>query len=260
MTAPARLPLRRLCGLLSGRGLLVLAVLTAGLAQAAPPAPPPFDRLLQEGAVELVFYDPAKVQREFPGTTTFHLSTEWKLDVNYTSRRRGKDIEVNVRARVHSITTKLVHRVELPEDYDHPQLWQTSLARHELDHVLLSTDPRVRILNEASLQSLKQYRFELPPGQKLTDQLVTEKLQAACNARHTAVTDLMQALQQRLDRVSRNGNRTIDDRRTFFREAYGKELLAELKFPYLEDVLKVVESKEYDRSGRDFVELHVPPP
>lgn len=255
--ARARLPLRRLCGLLSRRGLLVLAVLTAGWAQAAPPAPPPFDRLLQEGAVELVFYDPAKMEREFPGTTTFHLSTEWKLDVNYTSRRRGQDLEVNARARVHSITTKLVHRVELPADYDHPQLWQTSLAHHELDHVLLSTDPRVRILNEASLKSLKQYRFQLPAGQKLTDQLVTEKLQAACEERRKAVTDLMQALQQRLDRVSRNGNRTIDDRRAFFTAAYSKELLAELKFPHLDDVLKIVDSEAYETAGREHVERYI---
>lgn len=67
----------------------------------------------------------------------------------------------------------------------------------------------------------------------------------------------MNALQQRLDTLTRNGNASLANRGQFFSEAYGKEMLAELQFRYLEDVLKVVDSEGYEAAGRDFVERFV---
>lgn len=158
---------------------------------------------------------------------------------------------------MHTARSTLTHKVELPREYDRPQLWSTSLARHELDHVLLSTDPRARLLNEAVLKSLSLVRFQIPSGQKPTEKLFREKLDAICDERRKAVTDLMNALQQRLDTLTRNGNASLANRGQFFSEAYGKEMLAELQFRYLEDVLKVVDSEGYEAAGRDFVERFV---
>ncbi len=241
-----------LCGVATP---IVLAC--ACLLHAAPPAPPPLDQLLKDGGVELVFYDRAEMPRDFPGQTTFTLSTEWKYQFQSDFRRRDRDLEVSLRVNMHTARATLTHKVELPLEYDRPQLWNTSLARHELDHVLLSTDPRARLLNEAVLKALNLVRVRIPSGQKPTDKLFREKLDAVCDERRKAVTDLMNALQQRLDTLTRNGNASLANRGQFFGEAYGKEMLAELKFQYLEDVLKVVDSEDYEAAGREYVERFV---
>ncbi|HTN02022.1 MAG TPA: hypothetical protein VL132_09100 [Planctomycetaceae bacterium] len=227
------------------------------LVQAAPPAPAPLDQLLKEGGVELVFYERAATPRRFPGQTTFTLNTEWRYQFQHDFRRRGRDLEATLRIDMQTARSTLTHKVELPREYDSPQLWDTSLARHELDHVLLSTDPRARLLNQAVLKSLSLVRIPIPSGQKPTEKFLRDELDAICDERRKAVTDLMNALQQRLDALTRNGNVAIADRGQFFSEAYGKEMLAELKFPYLEDVLKVVDSDDYETAGRKYVERFV---
>jgi hypothetical protein len=238
-------------------GAIAFVLAFAGAASAAPPAPPPFDRLLKDGGAKVEFYDPATMPRDFPGRTTFTFVTDWKFDFKYDFLQRNRILDVSVRVTMSSVESSLTHQVELPVGFDHARLWETKLARHELDHVLLTTDPRIRLLNKAALKALKQLKFQLPVNQKPTDRLIRERIGAACEERQKGVIDLMEALNQRLDRISRHGNTVIEDRRAFFSEAWGKERLIELQFPWIEDVLKTVDGDEYETAGREYVERFV---
>ena len=60
-----------------------------------------------------------------------------------------------------------------------------------------------------------------------------------------AVTALLQANYRLLDDVSKHGKQRIEDRESFFRRLFTKQNLDAMQFPYLGDVLDLLERKEY---------------
>ena len=239
--------------------ILLLMVFVSQPLKAVEPAPAPIDHLLELGRVRIEFYPPPPTRRPFPGLTNFTLTTHWKYDFTWKSRIERRATVVSVAIKFQEVRPELVQVIELPQSYDDVELWSTSLMQHELDHVRLNTDPRALLLNAAVLNNLTSLEFTLPRGIQPTQKIIAEKVSAECEARRKAVVDLMNAQGERLDRQSRHGERNLEHRLQFFLEAYQKEQLAELKFPYLDSVLETIESEDYEAAGRAYLEPHFPP-
>ena len=53
---------------------------------------------------------------------------------------------------------------------------------------------------------------------------------------------------QTLDNISHHGTTPVPKRADFFRSLYTKDNLAEAKFPYLDSVLKLIDSEKYQKA------------
>lgn len=210
--------------------------------------PPELRTLVKTGNVGIEFYDPAFERRRYPGHTAFMIEVKLRFLYDYRVVTRAGRQFVQIRPRIERSDWKLTNTVTLPESYDTPEMWDSALMLHELDHVAITSDPRVRMLIERLHQAVTVIEQPIQQPGDLNDAAIQKLINDEYVRRRDAVIELVKKNNQLMDKVSVHGNRRIPDREAFFRKLYSKEMLDEQQFPYLADVVGLLKTAKYERA------------
>ena len=229
--------------------LLSLAATTVLIAADPPavPAPPewikpPFDR----GLVKIEYYDPAKDPREFPGWTIFDFDLTYRFDYEYRLREeRPKKYAVTLLPKFTKVDLVVRHRIQLPKLFESPRLWDQRLAQHELEHVGIGAHRRTVMLAEHLLRKVQRVERTVKKPGEVTLDWAQDAIREELAPRREALDQLIKANNRNLDKLTDHGARLLDDRDAFYTQIYLKENLDEMKFPYLSEVLELIEDPDY---------------
>ncbi len=117
------------------------------------PSPPgDIAKLIEDGDVRFVFYDPQKEKRKFAGETRFefHYTYQTRSDWKIVSQNGLPALRISVEYRNVKLTRD--HQVLLPMELIGEDLFERPLTRHEFDHVEISSDARLEGLLTAMLK------------------------------------------------------------------------------------------------------------
>lgn len=210
---------------------------------------------VDDGRLTLEFYDPAKPPRPFPGWTEFEFRQDYKYEyqVDFPKPKRG------VRKAIIFVTyTKIdfvaKHKIQLPRTLESKQWYAAGLGHHELDHVRVGMHPRLTMLGKHLVKKVERLEFTIQSTSEVTGKWVNAKLDAEITPRRDAIYDLVHAINKKIDTLSDHGANPLPNRDEFLEGLYLKESLDELKFPYLTEVLDLVDSREYQRAKLPFRE------
>ena len=216
-------------------------------------APPELKRLIADGKVKVVYDSDPEFEKAQQGWATFNLLLEQTFHFKRTKvPKNGQSL---VKAVVTKLTPKieLTHLIRLPASFKAPDIWQSTTLRHEFDHVAVSLDPRALMLLRHLLEHLPVVELTLEPDEEPSDERIRQLINEEIKRRHEAVLELMRQNNVLLDKVSRHGTRPVPDRAVFFAKLYTKEHLAEMKFPFVDQVLDLLKSSKYEKVELRFV-------
>ena len=206
------------------------------------PAPNRYRSLIRDGETTITFV------RNLPdsvGKTDFSLNLDWKYDYRIVTRMTDAGSEVSVTPMNVKLTTRLRHLIRMPVAWYHAEVWESRLLAHEFDHVAVSLDPRPRVLLVHLCSQLPTQRFLMVGQEKPSEQQIREGINREIHRRQSAIIDLLRANYAVLDKVSRNGQMAIQDRRDFFDSLYTPTNLKAAKFTFQREVAPLVESESY---------------
>jgi len=212
---------------------------------------PPADLapLIKAGNVTIAFHDPKQAQDiGAGGRARFHFKTHEKYRYSYKWNRRDGKLLLDVTPAVTDVDMELTHTIKIPIHYNRRGMWNRRLVRHEFDHVAISTDPRAYLLLKHLFLQMGTIHGEFDDTDQDKEELVCKLLKDEIDRRRDAVRKLIGDNYKLLDDVSAHGKRRIGHRIDFFKRLYTKENLHEMKFPYLPEVLDVLESEEYAKA------------
>jgi hypothetical protein len=226
------------------RWAIVLAWLAGGLTVEPawglerPPAPPDLQPLIKAGRVTFKFYDAQKAPRQYRGLATFKVTLTYKQRPVVRRGRKGGQTRRLVVPQFLKLAIHTRHEVLLPNDIATETFWSDTLVRHEFDHVAISSDPRVTRLLQHMLRNLQiEIAEQAPSDEKRLNQLITDEVEKRWQAIHR----LLEANYLLLDRVTEYGTRPLPDREAFFQSLFTKTNLDEMKFPYLGEVVDLLD-------------------
>ncbi len=226
-------------------GLFVLILGWGPIGAVAAEPPEYFARLIDEGGVTFVFYDPIRQPRTHRGYTTFQFDVTYRSKYRYQWVERAGDRQLVIEPTISQVKCKLVNEVELPSTLNHDRRWTNSLVKHEFDHVAMTLDPRVRMLIEFLCKATPDIARTLPPSTQVTDELMDRLIHEVVDSRYQAVLKLLLANENDLDVHTRHGIRDLRDRRAYFGSLFTEPNLKQHRFPYLEEVKPLLRKKAY---------------
>ncbi len=187
-------------------------------------APGEYVRLINRGKVEIQVDDSILASYGKAALTRFQVKLDYKviyrtprataidgermllLDIRYTKR----DVSVN-------------HVIIIPTTYSPKAPWKDRLLKHEMDHVAITTDPRL----QAMVGSIFSRGFTIDVSAKVDNQQrngddkvrIDEFTQEIIQE----IESLLQYQYDELDQASRDGLVELDDRSAFFQSLYDYE-------------------------------------
>lgn len=235
-------------------GLLLRSLLAAMRVSAAEPtdgAVPPawikpvFDR----GLTKIEFYDPAKQPQKLPGWTTYNFDLDHRFTYEYDSRETTRNSKkkslVTITPHFTKVEFAVRHLIQLPKRLDTARVWDVPLAQHELEHVAISGHLRVVLLAEHLVQKIKKIERTFDNPSQITDELLQAAINDTITPRRQALDALLTANNRHLDKLTGHGAKALADREAYFSQLYLKENLDEMKFPFLSDVLDLLDQPGY---------------
>lgn len=215
--------------------------------------PQELQRLIDRGKVEVVYDSDPEFVRASRGWADFHvqIKSSFKFDLAKT-RQNGR---WNVKLDITKLEPKieLTHLIRLPSTFKSPDVWGSRTLRHEFDHVAVSLDPRAMLLLRHLLVHLPVIERTLESKEMPTNDLLNKLVDEEVVKRRQSVVELMRQNNQRLDKLGVHGAEVVPNRATFFTQLYTKENLAEMKFPFIEQVLDLLETAEYQQAESPFL-------
>lgn len=226
-----------------------LVSLTLWFAQAAemtPELPSEFADLVRDRVVSLEYVsDPDFVSQDI-GHCEFKLSFLYEFKYQSHQIRRNGKTRLLIIPRVLAPSAVIRHQIRIPIRYAQPGEVSERLLRHEFDHVAVGIDPRPALLLKHLASNLPPISYTVPPGVEVDDELISRLIREALDARRAAVNTAICRSNELLDELSQHGVVSLEQREKFFAELYTKERLAQQRFPYLDEALKVFATQEYD--------------
>jgi len=218
-------------------------------ASAAPPAwiKPAFEG----GRTEIEFYDPEKQAQEFAGWTIYDFQLHHRFLYEYKVRPVKNTYAVTIVPQFTEIEMPMRHRIRLPMKFDTPLVWDSSLAKHELEHVAIGAHPRVRKLTEHMLKKIQRVQRIVDKPSQLTEEWFEKAISEEIAPRRDAIDALITANNRQLDLLTGHGVRRLKDHDAFFSQMYLKENLDEMRFPYLSQTLDLLEQFDYQSARWD---------
>jgi hypothetical protein len=216
-------------------------------------APQELKRLIEDGKVKVVYDSDPKFVKEARGWADFQVDLRYTFKYNLTKTRKNGHWRVRLAITKLEPKIELTHLVRLPVTFKSPRVWQSGLLRHEFDHVAICLDPRARLLLRHLLKKLRIIDRTLESDEEPTDERLNKLIDDEITKRREAVVELMRQNNVLLDKVSAHGARLVPDRAAFFEKLYSKEHLAEQKFPFVDQVLDLLDKPEYRDAERPFL-------
>lgn len=177
------------------------------------PAPPPeIAQLIRRGDVSFTLYDPERDPQEFAGITRFDLQYRYEATSRWTVRRAGSRRQLRIRPKFHRLDLEFRHEVLVPASVQGDGFFGHPLVRHELDHVRVSTDPRLEALFQRWIkEDLQQLSIRLEPSQQPDDQLVRDQVEEAIQKIFQRLIDMVRIRYDQLDRETDHGQRALPE-------------------------------------------------
>ena len=185
------------------------------------------------------------------GWADFHWDIQQKFEFN--TSRKAREFTITVTKVDFKI--QLTHLIRIPATFRSPSIWTGSLMRHEFDHVAISLDSRPRRLIEHLMQNLPVIKYPLKNGESASTELAVKIINTHLDQRINVVREVMKLNNQTADRISQHGTIPVPKRREFFESLYSKENLADSKFPFIDECLRLLESREHQEAPRPFLRL-----
>jgi len=177
--------------------------------------------------------------------THFFIDVDWKFDYKYKALEEGDARELELTVSNVRLQIAERHVVRLPLAFHRADVWETQLLLHEFDHVAVSGDQRIRLLLAEVCGKLPTIAVQLVDDKKPDDAFLGKLVNKEINRRKDAVVNLARANYVLLDKVSEHGKVPVPQRERFFTQLFTRANLRQHRFPYLEQVSKLLESEAY---------------
>jgi hypothetical protein len=182
---------------------------------------------------------------EGKGKTNFFIDVDWKYNYNYKILQQGDARQLELTVIDLRLQFSERHVVQMPLAYHRADVWETQLLLHEFDHVALSGDQRIKLLLDEVCGNLPTITVKLAGDEKPDDAFLGERVNDEITRREKAVLNLVRANYLLLDKVSDHGRVPIPNREQFFAQLFTRANLQQHRFPYLEQVSKLLDSEAY---------------
>lgn len=193
-------------------------------------APPEYQRLLDAGNVAIQASDALLQQKEKVGATEFKLQVGYRFTYKIESNRQQDGIQqTRVRVIYQRPKFRISHVIHVESTYNPPSPWTHGLMKHEMDHLAISTDPRLRAIVDGVLGSSVSVDLRWEQTSAPSDQQIRESLGNRSAERFSDIEKVIQIAYDQLDEASAQGNRRIDARGSFFKQIYSVEWLRSTK-------------------------------
>lgn len=205
-------------------------------------------QLVRAGTLKVEYYDPARPPKALPGWTDFEFELRYQYEYTTSIRaRKASPDSVTIVPQFRQVEVPIQHRILLPDPLKGTPLSGSSLGRHELDHVQIGQHPRIVLLGRELVVSLRRVVVAHPAGD-LTAAWIQKQIDDQIGARRDALEALVRTANQELDRRTEHGRDPLAERQEFFDGLFSKQQLHDQKFPFLTEVLAVVNSPAYQRA------------
>jgi len=205
-------------------------------------------QLIRAGTLKVEYYDPARPPKSLPGWTDFEFELRYQYEYTTSIRaRKASPASVTIVPQFRQVEVPVQHRILLPDTLKATSLAGSSLGRHELDHVQIGQHPRIALLGRELVLSLRQIVVNHPTGD-LTQDWIQKQIDDQIGQRRDALEALVRTANQDLDRRTGHGRGPLADRPEFFEGLFTKQQLHDQKFPFLSEVLNLVNSPAYQRA------------
>ena len=205
-------------------------------------------KIIGDGNVKVEYDSEGEFAKSGRGWADFHLQEDRKYRFDLQKQKRQGRWQVRITVSNVEEKIMLTHIVRMPAQKKSPDIWESWLLKHEFDHVAISLDPRPKILLIHLLKTLPPIERTLDAGEEPTNDVIKRLINEQLDKRAKSIRDVMIHNNQTLDNISHHGTAPIPKRADFFRSLYTKDNLAQARFPYLENVLKVLDSPDYQNA------------
>ena len=229
---------------------------------AEPPAKSASDwvgELVKDGRLTVDFYDPAKPPHPFPGWTDFEFRLEYRYDYRTEwTQKKGAPVIVVVTPKFTKLEVPIKHHVQLPMYLKTERWYDAGLARHELDHVRVGMHPRLAMLGKHLMAKVQRIDGRVENVTDATADWIAKRVDAEMEPRRDALQALVLAINRKIDAITNHGATPLPDRDEFLSNLYLKENLDEMKFPYLSQVLDLIDRPEYQQAHIQLQQIEAP--
>ena len=216
-------------------------------------APQELKRLMDEGKVKVVYDSDPKFVQAARGWADFQVDLQYTFKFNLTKTRKNGRWQVKLAITKLVPKLELTHLIRLPVSFKSPTVWKNRILRHEFDHVAVSLDPRAKLLLQHLLKKLRIIERTLEPNEEPSEEILGKLVEDEIKKRREAVVELMRQNNMLLDKVGAHGAQSVPDRAAFFEKLYSKEHLADQNFPFVDQVLDLLEKPEYRNAELPFL-------
>jgi hypothetical protein len=211
------------------------------------------------GRINLEFYDPG-LPRQFPGWTVFEYQFEFQYECQVSwPQKKPRPGSIVLVPTFTKLEIPITHRVELPRVLESDRWFEAVLARHELEHVRVGSHPRLVILSKHLVKKLKRIERTVDDPAQVTKEWIQMQVEGELKLRKDAIQSLVMDINRRIDKVTNHGALSLEDREEFFAKLFLKENLDQMKFPYLSEVLDLIDTREYLNTRIQIREIDIEP-
>lgn len=207
-------------------------------------APGEYLRLINRGNVNIQVNDSILATYRKAALTRFEIKLDYKCIFRppKSTTKNGNPIRIlDVRYTKRDLT--LQHVIIIPSDYKPDEPWQDRLMKHEMDHVAITTDPRLQDL----VRGLFSRGLTLEVEASQENERGTSSYQSQIDQFTIDVIKELETLLQhqydQLDRVSQDGLAELEDRENFFLSLYDYEACK----PHLPKALSQVSQEQWNK-------------
>jgi hypothetical protein len=211
-------------------------------------------RLIDSGEVKILVDDVAVRNAQKSAITLFHIGTQYKLRYGKPTIRRvdTENREASVQVRFTNPSITLQHEIKLSSSYQPEKPWESRLLLHEMDHVAISTDPRLVRILKSLVNAQAKLTVVLPEDVRNDESLIMKAIDAEQSSRRDSVQKLVQQYYNLLDKQSNQGLGDIENRRDFFMALYSREDLESRDFPYLNEIRGTLSNVNLDEVKKHY--------
>jgi hypothetical protein len=219
-------------------------------------APGEFARLINKGDVSIVVDDEVLKKVGKAGLTRFQHWLDYKCSFDVVAIRPINGVnQVRIRCRYLKRVLLVKHTVYIMSTMQPSDPWQHPLLKHEMDHVAITTDPRLQGLIDGLFSKPIEFDFEWPHTRRPSNQEVSEEIERQTQSRIRDFESFLQIQYDALDELSNHGLEELEDRSRFFGNLYSQEFF-QAKQPALATWVTSEELARWSKIAKSKLEAH----